>query len=210
MVVMLVGVTLLACTDRSAPSVASTGAEPEDGPPTAFQGDVFNDRIAALVQRQVDQGLPITPRGRAFDRCPAVDDGALQALADVFEADATVIQDLGATVTDPDGQPTLSCPLKFGEASAGAAVLTVGPALGDLAEQLAAANYEEVPDATVAGLPDEQVRLFDSTQFEASRAVWSADGFQISLTGNSDLVASGALLEALPVAVKEVSRVIGT
>lgn len=187
---------------------ACSGPQVQDRPAADLAG-AFDELIAAVVAEQVEQGVAVTPRGRQLDRCPAVDQAALQALADVVGVDSAEVLDLGATVTDPQGQPSLSCPLKFADASAGALVLGLGPAPEVFVAQLTDAGYQEVPDATATGLADDAVKLFDSVTFDASRAVWLADGFQVSLTANRDLVDSGMLLQALPVAVEQVSRVLG-
>lgn len=166
-----------------------------------------------MVAQQEADGTAATPLGRLLEECLAVDEAALAAVGEALGIGGETAEVLNATLQRPgEADTTLSCAVRFGEASAGAVVLSAGPSdasITDLTAAILAADYTEVPDATAEGLAEDEVLLFEATGFEATRAVWAAEGFQISLTANADLADSGALLTALPVAVEEVMRVLG-
>ncbi|MGI9018456.1 MAG: hypothetical protein ACR2HR_15375 [Euzebya sp.] len=200
--------TLLCC------AVVLAGCQEPDGSPDRSDplAAGFDDTVSAVVQQQIDDGVPASPLGRVLDTCPALDDQGLAALAAIIDVAGEDVEILRATVSDPGGANTLSCPLRFSEASAGAIVLSVGPTadtVQGVRDMMVAQDFEEVEVDSIQGLPPEQVLLFDATRFMASRAIWTRDGFQISLTANADIVDEGRLLALLPVAVAEVTRVLG-
>lgn len=189
-------------------------AGPGDGRTDASDlAAALREQAAGVVAQQEGEGVAPTPLGRTLDSCLVLDDAGLAALGEGLGVDGDQAEVLNATLQQPDGpDPTVSCAIRYGSASAGAVLLSGGPTDADvdaLTAELVAADFIEVPDAGAEGLPDGEVLLFEAAGFDASRAVWAADGFQISLTANDDLAAAGALLDALPVAVAEVRRVLG-
>lgn len=174
----------------------------------------YTSLVEAEVARQESEGVPASPLGRVLTACLLVDEDALTAIGEAMGVDGATAEVLQSTLQQPDGpRPTTSCAIRYGDASAGAVVLSGGATTAtaaELREELAAADYVEVEveDRGAEGLPAAEVLLFEATGFEAGRAVWLADGFQLSLTANADLADRGALLDALPTVVDEVQRVV--
>lgn len=206
LIVVLLALALLGCEGDTGETANGTRTDVID------LAASFREQTAAVVAQQEADGVAPTPLGRLLEDCLAVDDAALEALAAALGVGEESAEVLNTTLQQPDGpDATLSCAVRFGEASAGAVVLSVGPTgagIEELTATLIAADYVEVPDASAQGLADDEVLLFDATGFAASRAVWAPEGFQIGLTANTDLADSGALLDALPVAVEEIRRVL--
>lgn len=201
--------TVAACTDDGAGGDGGPGERTD----ASALADAYLDEVRAVIAQQEADGVPATPLGRRLEECLVADDAALSAIAAGLDIGDSTGEVLNATVQDPDGAaPAITCAVRFGEASAGAVVLNAAPSTEQpdaLRARLRDAGFVEIDDATAEGLPDDEVLLFDATTFEASRAVWLADGFQVSLTANTDLASTGALLAALPVAVREVTRTVG-
>ena len=193
--------------------IACSGGQPEALTDATDLGGSYTALVEAEVARQEQEGVAASPLGRFLESCPLVDEAALTAIGDAMDVDGATAEVLQSTLQQPDGpRPTTSCAVRYGEASAGAVVISGGATTATVEElraELAAADYVEVEDSRAEGLPDAEVLLFEATGFDASRAVWLADGFQLSLTANADLADRGALLDALPTAVGEVQRVLG-
>jgi hypothetical protein len=205
--VFVLALLLGACTGDDAPA---DGAD-TDGTDTTALATAFDDLARGIEEQQLADGIPMTPLGRQLADCPIADAAALSAIADgLGVADEGEV--LSATLQDPGGaSEAITCAIRFGESSAGAVVLNAAGRSGgaeQLRDELTGNDFEEVADASAPGLPDDEVLLFDATTFNASRAVWLAGDFQISVTANSDLAGTGALLDGLPVAVTEVRRVV--
>lgn len=207
---------LTACSgDGESAPVASIEASPSEDAAVGPDGDALTTQFQALVspivQQQIDDGTPASALGRIIDTCPALDDQALMALADVVGVAGEEVDILRTTISDPGGANTLTCPLKFSDVSAGALVLSVGPTeptVEGVRQAMLAQDFEEVEAGKIEGLAPEQVLLFDATNFDATRAIWTVEGFQVSLTANADLVDEGRLVELLPVAVSQITRVL--
>ncbi len=212
---LTLALVLAACSggDGAAEDVPTDGAGADgSGVDGAALAASYTAAVDAAVTAQVEAGVAPNPLGRVLDDCLVVDTEAMRRIGEALGVADTEPELLNVVVQDPEGVPTLQCAIRYGESSAGAVVLSTTTAFADAESaraDLTAQGFSEVDEATADGLPDDEVLLFDSTSFDASRVVWVADGFQVSLTVNADIADTGALLDALPVTVQEVARGLG-
>jgi hypothetical protein len=191
------------------------GREPAGPAPLEGLEPGFRAAVEAAVEAAEATGPAPNPLGVVLAGCPVADEAAVRAIGaalGVPEAEPAGV--LNAVAQDvPDGR-AVQCALDYGEATAGAVVLSVRPGgedLDALAAELDEAGFTRVDAPVVDGLAADRTLLLEARDFAAHRAVHVGGGLQVGLTAGDDLLGEdpAALLPALSTAVGELARVLG-